>query len=85
MSDFAEGDPFRFLRARLADRLRVRPETIQPGTRMAEDLGLDSVTAVELLIEVEERFHLTITDQEVARLDTVGDAASFIAERRSSA
>jgi acyl carrier protein len=70
---------FDLLQEGLATRLQVRSEDITATTRLAEDLGVDSVTAVELLIDIEDSFGVIVTDEEAAHLSTVGQVAEFIA------
>lgn len=43
-----------------------------------DDLDIDSLTMVEIVVECEERFGVTIPDGEVKNLTTVGDAVSYI-------
>ena len=65
------------LSAELGDR------KISPGSRFREDLDADSLDIVALLIAVEERFGLRITDEEAAGLATVADAVGFISRNES--
>ncbi|NVO30601.1 phosphopantetheine-binding protein [Hymenobacter lapidiphilus] len=44
---------------------------MQPGTRLQQDIGLDSIDLVELAINLEHRFHIEIPDAEMERLRTV--------------
>jgi acyl carrier protein len=68
------------IRAFLAARCGVPAETIAAATRF-DALGIDSFDLVTLLIEVEDAYGVVVTDAEAAQLDTVGDAAAFIAAR----
>lgn len=43
-----------------------------------DDLDIDSLTMVEIVVECEERFGVTIPDKDVKDLTTVGDAVSYI-------
>jgi acyl carrier protein len=72
---------FSVLQQRLATKLAIPPRAITHTTRLTEDLGVDSLTAVELLIEIEDRFGVVITDQEAGQMSTVGQAAELIARR----
>ncbi|RFP66747.1 hypothetical protein D0N36_01290 [Hymenobacter lapidiphilus] len=44
---------------------------MRPGTRLQQDIGLDSIDLVELAINLEHRFHIEITDAEMEALRTV--------------
>jgi acyl carrier protein len=47
-----------------------------------EDVGADSLDIVELVMELEEEFHITIPDEAAERIKTVGDAIRFIERLR---
>jgi acyl carrier protein len=46
---------------------------LQPDSKLGDDLGLDSIELVELVIDLERRFHIEIPDQRVETLRTVQD------------
>jgi len=54
---------------------------IDDGTRFVEDLAADSLDVVELTIEAEDAFCLSIPDEEAERLATFGQAAEYLARR----
>lgn len=57
---------------RLLRRKRRRTSVpLLPTTRLAEDIGLDSIQTVELVIDLEHRFHIQIPDPELEALRTV--------------
>ena len=56
-------------------------DQINPDTSFAEDLGPDSLDRVELLMELEEEFDITIPDEEAEQIQTVGDAIRYIEKR----
>ena len=51
-------------------------------TAFIDDLGADSLDTVELVMELEEEFDLNITDEEVEKINTVGDAIDYIARKK---
>lgn len=53
-------------------------ENITLETRVKEDLNADSLDVVELMMELEEEFNLTISDEDAMLLSTVGDIVSYI-------
>ena len=63
----------------LVDQLGVSLTEIRPESRIVEDLGADSLEAVELAIRLEERFEIEIDDQVAARLVTVQDVIEYLA------
>ncbi len=72
------------LREVMADRLGIAPEQITPEARLAEDLGLDSLDAVELAIAVERRFAIEVTEEELAGLRTVADMLALVESRTAA-
>jgi len=54
---------------------------IKPEQELVGDLGLDSPKQLHLLMELEEKLHVEIGDDEAARLSTVADVLAFIATR----
>lgn len=72
-------DVFERIRAHLAEELEVDPGQIQDGTRFKEDLRADSLHLVELTVELEDNYGVRIPDDEAAKLQTVGQAADYVA------
>ncbi len=68
----------------LVDHLGVDPGKITPEARFAEDLGADSLDAVELVIAFEEQFECEIPDDVAERIRTVGDAIKFLEQNAKS-
>lgn len=62
----------------IVDALNVDEELIKPEAKLTEDLGIDSIAAVELAVELESEFDLEITDEELAKLTTVQDIIDII-------
>lgn len=60
------------------ESVNVDPEKVVPEARLAEDLDIDSLAAVELALELETAFDLTIEDEELAELKTVQDVIDLI-------
>jgi len=54
--------------------------TLNPSSRLREDLGLDSFAALELLFEIEDRVGIRIPQEEASKLETVADVVTFIRE-----
>jgi acyl carrier protein len=74
----------RIVRA-LAKELRREPGTIRLTDSFRDDLGLNSLDAVELIFRVEEAFDLMIPDEDVSRLTTVGHIVEYVEKRLSPA
>ena len=61
----------------LADVARIDPADVTPQARF-DDLGIDSLTMVDAVVALEDRFGLVIPDDEWARFETVGDAVAHL-------
>ncbi len=57
------------------------PGRIEEGTRFREDLEADSLDLYELVMELEDRYGIKVTEEEATRISTVGDAVAFVLER----
>ncbi len=66
------------IRAHLADELEIDPGSIGEGTRFREDLEADSLDLYTLVQELEDRYGVKISDEEAARILTVGEAVEFV-------
>ncbi len=62
----------------VAEILGAKVKPVLPGDRFVEDLGADSLDAVEIVMALEEEFDLAIPDAEAVKMVRVGDATSFI-------
>ena len=62
----------------ISDRLGIDPAVITEKTDLLYELGADSLTLVSLVGDVEEHFEISIDDEDLARLATVGDLAALI-------
>jgi acyl carrier protein len=51
---------------------------VTPHARLADDLGIDSLTLVDVVVAAEDRFGLVIPDDDWARFETVGDAVAYL-------
>ena len=69
---------FEKVRDILARQLEIEKDEITPETDIVDDLGADSLDIVELLTTLEDDLGIIITDEEVEKLHTVGEVASFI-------
>ena len=65
----------------IVDQLHVPPEKVIENAHFIDDLGADSLDIVELVMALEEKFGITIPDEEAQKLDTVGKAIAYIEEK----
>ena len=62
----------------IVDKLGVKESEVVPEASFTAHLGADSLDQVELIMEFEKAFNLQIPDTEAEKIQTVGDAISYI-------
>jgi acyl carrier protein len=62
----------------IVDKLGVEESEVTNEASFTNDLGADSLDTVELIMEFEKEFNLSIPDEEAEKIETVGDAVSYI-------
>jgi len=62
----------------VCENLGVNKEQVTRQTAFIEDIGADSLDIVELVMELEEEFELTIPDDQAEQIKTVGEAIDYI-------
>lgn len=72
---------FEKVRAILCSQFDVEEETVSLDTNITEDLGADSLDAVDMLMSLEDEFDVEIPDEEVECIHTVADLVTYIEER----
>jgi acyl carrier protein len=68
------------VREHLAEELEVDVEKIDEGTRFKQDLDADSLDLYELVMELEDRYGVSVSEEQASRIATVGDAVGFVVE-----
>ena len=81
MAAMERDEVMKLVRDHLSTELEVEPARIQPETRFREDLDADSLDLYELVMELEDRYGIRVSEEEAARLETVGDAVDFVTDR----
>jgi acyl carrier protein len=62
----------------VCENLGVNKEQVTRQTSFTEDMGADSLDIVELVMELEEEFEITIPDEQAEKIKTVGEAIDYI-------
>jgi acyl carrier protein len=68
------------VREHLAEELEIDIERITETTRFREDLDADSLDLYELVMELEDNYGVTVSEEQATRIATVGDAVGFVVE-----
>ena len=66
------------VKAIIQQQLDVKLEQIKPEAKFIEDLGADSLDTVELVMELEDEFEVSIPDEDAEKIQTVGAAIEYI-------
>jgi len=74
---------FEQIRNIISEQLGIDPSIISEESRLIEDLGADSIDAVELTMAFETAFEIEIPDSDMNRMKTAGDVLHYLAERIS--
>ncbi|MBR1387397.1 MAG: acyl carrier protein [Alloprevotella sp.] len=70
------------VKALIVEKLNVDEAEVKPEASFANDLGADSLDTVELIMEFEKEFGISIPDDQAEKISTVGDAIAYIEEAK---
>jgi len=62
----------------IVDKLGIEESEITESASFTNDLGADSLDTVELIMEFEKEFNVSIPDEEAEKIQTVGDAVAYL-------
>jgi acyl carrier protein len=68
------------VRDHLAEELEIDAAGISEESRFKEDLDADSLDLYELVMELEDTYGISVSEQQAAKIATVGDAVEFVLE-----
>lgn len=71
---------FTLIRTHLADELDIEPSAISEESRFREDLEADSLDLYTLVQELEDSYGVQMSDEQAARILTVGQAIDFVVD-----
>ena len=69
------------VKAIIVEKLGVDEADINHEASFTNDLGADSLDIVELVMEFEKQFSITIPDEDAEKISTVGDAVTYITDK----
>ena len=66
----------------IVDKLGVDAAEVVPTASFTNDLGADSLDIVELIMEFEKEFEISIPDEDAEKITTVGDTITYISAKK---
>lgn len=69
---------FEKLKEILAEQLDVDADSITKDSMLIEDLGADSLDAIDIVMSVEDEFKIEVPDEIIEKIETVGDMLNYI-------
>ncbi len=83
MSSVSKEEILTQLRPIIAEQLGVEESEVKDDASFTEDLNADSLDLVEMIMSLEEKFHVQINDEDAEQIKTVGQAVEFIYDHTS--
>ena len=65
----------------LADKLSKEESEIKASSNIKDDLGADSLDMVEVIMGLEDEFGIEISDEDAAKISTVGEIVAYLEEK----
>ena len=62
----------------LVEQLSVKESYIEMSSHLAEDLGADSLYAIDIVMSIEDRYEIEVPDEVVEKMKTVEDIVNYI-------
>lgn len=69
---------FEKIQEMISKQLDIAPENIKLESRLIDDLKADSLDIVELIMDLEQEFDVEIPDEELPKIQTVGDVVKYL-------
>ncbi|MGI6787092.1 MAG: acyl carrier protein [Acholeplasmataceae bacterium] len=69
---------FEKLKNMIVSDLGVSESKVTLDARLSEDLGIDSIDAVEIIMFIEDEYNVSVSDEDAFSLKTVGDLVKYV-------
>lgn len=69
---------FETVKKYILEQLPVKPERVTEDAKMVDDLGADSANLMMLIMDLENEFNITVEDEALGTIKTVGDVVAYI-------
>jgi len=68
------------VRELVAEQLNISKDEVTEASNIIEDLGADSLDVIEMLMTLEEEYGITIPDDKIGQIKTIGQIVALIEE-----
>lgn len=65
----------------ISEEFFIPEDQIKEESNLKEDLGIDSLAAMQLILDMEKEFHIHVEDEEVMEIDTVADVIALLEKK----
>ena len=72
---------FETLKTLLVEELQLNADDIKPESELANDLGINSIELADLIMLCEDKFGVTIEDEDLHKFVTIADVVSYLEEK----
>ncbi len=72
---------FETLKNLLLEELQLNADDIKPESELANDLGINSIELADLIMLCEDKFGVTIEDEDLHKFVTIADVVSYLEEK----
>jgi acyl carrier protein len=69
---------FRYIQETMVEAFELEPEQVTPQATLMDDLGLDSIDAIDMAVKIQEYTGCRVAEEELRQLRTVDDAVSLV-------
>ncbi len=74
----SENDIEREVVSIIADVSGFDPEEIKPESKLADDLEIDSIKAIEIVVAIEKKYKISVRDEDVPKITTVHETTELV-------
>lgn len=69
---------FKKIKAILAEQLDIDEQSISTDSLLVEDLGADSLDAIDIVMSIEDEFSIEVPDEIIEKMESVSDITTFV-------
>lgn len=65
----------------VTDHFDIEPEQVTENLNLQKDLGADSIAIMEVVLEIEDAFDIEVADEDMEKIQTIGDAIDYLSQK----